>query len=116
MAHFTELKSSYFTHETEYNAEIYPKFRVQLNVAAVHFKTQYAKLIEKFYDDHFIAIKQNFRYHWRRILTFFLSKNVFKYGVSPQSLYTNLINFIDFSEMIWTSKEENNYFELEEFV
>lgn len=47
---------------------------------------------------------------------FFLNKTVYTYGVSPQSLYTNLINYKEFNEENWKTKEENNYFEMNEFV
>ena len=116
MSNFIDLQPSYFTEESEFQEEIYPKFRVEVNRAAVHFKHSYAKLIEKYYDFHFQWLKNEFFYHWRRVTQNFLSQNVFSNTISPESLYTNLINFIEFSEENWKTKDTNNYFELTEFV
>lgn len=115
MNSFTKLQPSYFSNETEYNEEVYPKFRVAVNKAAIDFHKEYAKLLEKFYDDYFQSIKKDFMYHWRRISTYFLNKNVFTFGISPEGLYTNLMNFVEFSQDNWNTRETNNYFELVEF-
>lgn len=45
MKNFTKLQPGYFADESEYNDEIYPKFRVEVNKAAVHFKHAYSKLL-----------------------------------------------------------------------
>lgn len=115
MSAFIDLAPGYFTDESEFQDDVYPKFRVALNAASVHFKHAYAKLIEEYYDFHFNWLKEEFYYHWRRVLLNFLSLNIFSNNASPETLYTNLLNFFDFSDDLWNSKLTNNYFELTEF-
>lgn len=116
MKNFVRLKPSYFTEESEYDEEIYPKFKVALNKAALKFKRAYNKLIEKYYDDHFYGLKKNFMYYWRSVINNFLSTSIFQQGIQPESLYTNIINYFDFVNDNWNNKLTVDFFQLNEFT
>lgn len=116
MKDFVTLKPSYFTEESQYDEEIYPKFKLAMNHAAIKFKRDYNALIEKFYDDHFYGLKKNFMYYWRSIINNFLSSSVFEQGIQPESLYTNIINYFEFVDKNWNEKLHNDFFQLNEFT
>ena len=111
---FIKYKPSYFTEESEYNNNIYPKFRASLSTSAKVFRKEIKKLEKQFYDDHVNSIRKNFFYHWRKIIAYFLSQTVYRPGISPETLNKNMINFFQFVQDNWIERRETEFFKLNE--
>lgn len=112
---FIKYKPSYITEESEYNKKIYPKFKQSLSNSAVAFRTELKKLERDFYDNYLKAIRQNFMYHWRKIVAYFLSQAVFRPGISQATLEKNILNFFQFTQDNWVERRESDYFKFNEF-
>jgi len=112
---FIKLKPSYFTDETSYNIKIYPKFLISIHGSTEAFMKELKKLKIEFVEDHLNSIRQNFFYHWRKVLSYFLSKAVFRPGISPASLLKGLLNYFQFTNDNWIERKEVEYFKLGEF-
>lgn len=115
MEHFVELKATYFTEQSVYDNKIYPQFIKSLKKAKDDFEGAYAKLRHSYFEDSFNMIRTNLYYLWRKVVIFFLSKTVFKAGISYATFYKNIQNFDSFARDVWINKDDTEYFKLEEF-
>lgn len=112
---FISLKATYFTEQSIYDDQIYPEFTKILEKAKDEFETKYAELRHKFFEDSYNALRSNLYYLWRKVVLYFMSKTVFKAGISSQTLYKNIADFNAFSKDLWLNKDDSEYFKLEEF-
>ena len=113
--HFISLKATYFTEQSIYDDQIYPEFTKILEKAKDDFETEYAKLRHRFFEDSFNSMRSNLYYLWRKVVLYFMSKTVFKAGISTQTLFKNIADFSSFSKDLWLNKDDTEYFKLEEF-
>lgn len=113
---FIGLKATYFTEQSIYDDKIYPEFMDTFEKAKDAFEAAYAQLRHRFFEDSFNALRRNLYYLWRKVALYFMSKTVFKAGVSPTTLYKNIANFNAFARDLWLNKDDSEYFKLEEFA
>jgi hypothetical protein len=112
---FISLKATYFTEQSIYDDQIYPEFMEVLEKAKDDFEKNYSELRHKFFEDSFNSLRRNLYYLWRKVVLYFMSKSVFKSGVSPTTLFRNIENFQSFANDLWLNKDDTEYFKLEEF-
>ena len=112
---FISLKATYFTEQSIYDDQIYPEFMHVFEKAKDDFEKEYALLRHKFFEDSFNSMRRNLYYLWRKVVIYFMSKTVFKAGVSSTTLYKNIMNFHGFANDLWINKDDTEYFKLEEF-
>lgn len=112
---FISLKATYFTEQSIYDDQIYPEFMEIFEKAKDDFETKYSELRHKFFEDSFNSVRRNLYYLWRKVVLYFMSKTVFKAGVSSNTLFKNIVNFDKFAHDLWLNKDDNEYFKLEEF-
>lgn len=114
-AEFIDLEASYFTEESIYNENVFPKFRDSLEKASEELRRSVRALRKQFYDDHFRMVKQNFAYVWGRLVNFFWTESIAQNEVSQDMFQTNILNFADFVDELWLKRIESEFFKLDAF-
>jgi hypothetical protein len=113
---FVDLKASYFTEESIYNDNVYPRFVATLDKSAEEFRRSLRFLRKKYFDDCFQSIKNNFMFTWTKIVNRFWSQAIVSNQISPLALETNIINFKDFVDELWIDRMSSEYFKLDVFL
>lgn len=113
---FISLKATYFTEQSIYDDQIYPEFMETFDKAKDDFETKYSELRHRFFEDAFNSLRRNLYYLWRKVVLYFMSKTVFKAGISTNTLFKNIANFDNFARDLWLNKDDTEYFKLEEFT
>ena len=111
---FVGLQASYFVEESQFSETMLPRFRQNITEATVAFKRSLNDLRRQFVDANFAQIRQNFEYVFRQILVKFLSDTVFLPNSKADSLYTNILNFFEFVDDLWTNRQKTEYLKLTE--